>query len=160
MVPNARPGRSTLDVRPMLAAGGEPLDTILEAAAAVPHGGELEVIAPFEPVPLYRVLSRQGFGHRTESRGPAEWVVRFRRTAVTPAATVSGVHESHPATAGVLAAHGVDLCCGGGKTLEFVAAAHRVDLDRLLAELQDAALAEEAPAEAGACGCGGARGGP
>lgn len=159
MVRTTERNRATLDVRPILAAGREPLPTILEAAAAIPHGGELEVIASFEPVPLYRVLSRQGFGHRTESRGPTEWVVRFRRTGVTPSATASAVHESHPRTAGVLAAHGVDLCCGGGKPLEFVAAAHGVELDGLLAELQEAALADDAPADAGDCGCGGACGG-
>lgn len=152
-----RETRARLDVRPILVAGEEPLAEILQAASAVPEEGELEIIAPFEPVPLYRELARRGFGHRTESRGTGEWAVRFIRTAVTPAATVASVHERHPETAEVLAAHGVDLCCGGGKTLQFVAAAHRIELHRLLAELQEAVVAGRAPTaiREGDCGCGG-----
>jgi iron-sulfur cluster repair protein YtfE (RIC family) len=38
----------------------------------------------------------------------------------------------------VLARHGIDLCCGGDKTLAFVAQAHRIDLQALLRELAEA----------------------
>ena len=82
---DARPDRDTttmrLDVRPILAKGEEPLELILQTAAGVPEGSVLEIIAPFEPVPLYSVLGARGFTHQTEPRGPEEFVVRFTRMA-------------------------------------------------------------------------------
>ena len=113
---------------------------IMEAAAGVPDAGALELTAPFEPVPLYAVLSRQGFGHVTAALPAGDVQVRFVRTGITPAATVGAVHERYPDTAATFAAHGIDLCCGGGKTLEFVSQAHGVELARLLAELQQAVV--------------------
>lgn len=130
----------TLDVRPVLANGAEPFTMIMEAAAGVPDAGALELTAPFEPVPLYAVLSRQGFGHVTAALPAGDVQVRFVRTGITPAATVGAVHERYPDTAATFAAHGIDLCCGGGKTLEFVSQAHGVELARLLAELQQAVV--------------------
>lgn len=131
-----------LDVRPVLARGEEPFAMIMEAAARVPAGGALELTAPFEPVPLYAVLAGRGFGHVTTPLAGGAFLVRFVQTGITPAVTVGAVHERHPATAPVFAAHGVDLCCGGGKTLEFVAKAHGVELGRLVAELQHAVVAQ------------------
>jgi hypothetical protein len=128
-----------LDVRPMLAAGEEPFGLIMQSADRIPRGGTLELTAPFEPVPLYAVMRRRGFARSALVRGDAGWVVSFRETGIVPAATVGQVVERHPATAGVFGAHGLDLCCGGGKTLEFAARAHGVDLDQLLQELQAAA---------------------
>ena len=71
-----------LDVRPMLARGEEPFSTIMQAADALPDDGVLELTAPFDPVPLYAVLGNRGFTHRTEQRGPAEFVVRFARASL------------------------------------------------------------------------------
>lgn len=68
-----------LDVRPDLAAGGDPLSIILGAAAQVPAHQSLVIIAPFEPAPLYGVLSAQGFAHDTVRVTGDEWVVRFLR---------------------------------------------------------------------------------
>ncbi len=129
-----------LDVRPLLAAGEEPFTVIMDAAGALPEGGVLELVAPFEPVPLYGVLGPRGFAHVAVERGPGEWVVRFTQTGITPEATLGDVFARHPATGPVLARHGLDLCCGGGKTLAFAAEAHGVPAARLLAELQAAAL--------------------
>jgi uncharacterized protein (DUF2249 family) len=50
-----------IDVRPSLAAGRDPFTTVMAAAAQVPQGGELVIDAPFDPVPLRRVLERRGF---------------------------------------------------------------------------------------------------
>jgi len=74
-------GRETvhLDARPILAAGGEPLDVILETAAAVAPGGVLILEAPFEPVPLFDVLAAQGFDAFAEPLGPTHWRIWFRR---------------------------------------------------------------------------------
>jgi len=129
-----------LDVRPILAAGEEPLQAILEAAGRVPTGGILEITAPFEPEPLYGALSQRGFGHRTTMEEPDRWVVRFQQTAITPDSTVGEVFAAHEATSPVIAEHGFDLCCGGERSLEFVAAAHGIELESLLAELQAAAM--------------------
>ncbi len=77
--------RVTLDVRPDLAAGREPFSRILEAARGIPPGGTLILLAPFEPVPLYAVLGRQGFTVSTESLGGEEgFRVTFVRTAPEP----------------------------------------------------------------------------
>jgi len=119
----------------MLAAGGEPFALIMSTAGKLPPGGTLELTAPFEPVPLYSVMRRQGFAYTTESRGPAEWVVTFRDTGIVPDTTLAEIASREPATAAVFASHGLDLCCGGGKTLAFAAKAHGLDLDALLGEL-------------------------
>jgi hypothetical protein len=60
-------GETVLDVRPILQAGGEPLDQIIAAAGTVPAGGSLVVIAPFEPMPLYGVLRQLGFSCETSA---------------------------------------------------------------------------------------------
>lgn len=68
---------TVLDVRPDLAAGGEPFVQIMEAAAQIPAGGSLVLIAPFEPAPLYDALGSRGFMHATQCVAADEWVVRF-----------------------------------------------------------------------------------
>jgi len=130
---------TALDVRPMLAAGEEPFDAIMAAAQHVGAGKVLELVAPFEPVPLYGVLGRLGFAHATEARPDGAFVVRFTQTGITPQVTVGEVVERMPATGEVFARHGIDLCCGGSKTVEFAARAHGVELPRLLEELRAAA---------------------
>lgn len=72
---------TVLEVRPELAAGGEPFVQIMEAAAQVPAGASLVLIAPFEPVPLYGALGSRGFAHATQRVTDDEWVVRFTHTA-------------------------------------------------------------------------------
>jgi uncharacterized protein (DUF2249 family) len=81
-----------LDVRAELRAGREPFSLIMEALARVPEGGALAVRAIFEPVPLYRVLGRQGFKHWTESAAPDDWTVWFFR-APSDAAAASDAPE-------------------------------------------------------------------
>jgi uncharacterized protein (DUF2249 family) len=76
-----------LDVRAELRAGREPFSLIMEALARVPEGGALAVRAIFEPVPLYRVLGRQGFDHWTESAAPDDWTVWFFRAPSAAAAS-------------------------------------------------------------------------
>lgn len=72
---------TTLDVRPDLERGDEPFARIMESAASIAPGGQLMLIAPFEPVPLYAVLGGQGFTHQSEQRAADEWVVTFTRQA-------------------------------------------------------------------------------
>jgi len=68
-----------VDARPIIAAGGEPFDTIMAAVAALADDEELVVLAPFEPVPLEGVLGSQGFSYDVASLGDDDWRVTFRR---------------------------------------------------------------------------------
>jgi uncharacterized protein (DUF2249 family) len=70
---------ATVDARPIIAAGGEPFDTIMAAVAVLGDGEELVVLAPFEPVPLEGVLGSQGFSYHAADLGDGDWQVTFRR---------------------------------------------------------------------------------
>jgi uncharacterized protein (DUF2249 family) len=73
---------ATLDVRPILRAGGEPFGAIMKTVAALQPGEGLRLIATFEPVPLFKVLGAQGFAHEARPIDGGDWEVLF-----TPAAT-------------------------------------------------------------------------
>lgn len=68
-----------LDVRPILAGGGEPLSTILDTAATVREGDVLVLDAPFNPVPLRVLLGGKGFEAHTTELAPGHWRLYFRR---------------------------------------------------------------------------------
>lgn len=70
---------ATLDVRPMMAAGHEPFDAIMDAVSGLKPDEEFELLAPLEPVPLYQVLGAHGFSHESEALGAGDYRVRFRR---------------------------------------------------------------------------------
>lgn len=70
---------ATVDARPIIAAGGEPFETIMAAAGALAGDEPLVVVAPFEPVPLEGVLSAQGFSYEVTDLGDGDWQVTFRR---------------------------------------------------------------------------------
>ena len=70
-----------VDVRPILAAGGEPLQDIMELAQATPPGGAFVVVAPFDPAPLRSLLAGSGFVAQAEELAPDHWRVRFSRPA-------------------------------------------------------------------------------
>jgi len=54
----------TVDARNM--EPPEPLERVLEAIAGFTYGDRLRLLIDFEPVPLYRMLERNGFGHLAE----------------------------------------------------------------------------------------------
>ncbi|MCR6631074.1 MAG: DUF2249 domain-containing protein [Magnetospirillum sp.] len=66
-----------LDVRPLLAAGEDPLMALMEAADRVEFGGILVVDAPFNPSPLRRILAARGFSSYGRNLGPGHWRVFF-----------------------------------------------------------------------------------
>lgn len=67
---------TVLDVRPIIDAGGEPFETIMEAVGNL--GDEpLVIVAPFEPTPLEGVLSSQGFAFDANEVEPGHWRTRF-----------------------------------------------------------------------------------
>ena len=50
-----------LDVRPVIAAGNDPLKLILEKAKGVAAGQILKIVNTFAPVPLIPILEKKGF---------------------------------------------------------------------------------------------------
>lgn len=50
-----------LDVRPLITAGNDPLNTILEKVRALQPGMVLKIVNSFTPLPLIALLSKKGF---------------------------------------------------------------------------------------------------
>ena len=69
----------TLDVRPILAKGVEPLSKIRESIDALATDEGLSVIAPFLPSPLIEKLGSEGFESRVERQVGGGWTVHFWR---------------------------------------------------------------------------------
>lgn len=75
-----------LDVREELRSGGEPLARIMTAVNALAPGQSLRLLVTFEPLPLYAVLARKGFGHSARRLAEGDWEVLFTPGASPPAA--------------------------------------------------------------------------
>ena len=71
----------TLDVRPILAQGDEPLGVILAAVDGLSQGQVLRLIAPFRPVPLFRVMARRGYEHSEIRLADKGWQIDFAPAA-------------------------------------------------------------------------------
>ena len=67
----------TLDLREDLRRGGEPLPRILQAVDQLAPEQGLCLLTTFEPLPLYAVLGRKGFGHEAIRHGEGDWEIRF-----------------------------------------------------------------------------------
>jgi uncharacterized protein (DUF2249 family) len=81
-----------LDVRPILAAGGEPFGKIMEVVASLGAGEALRLFATFRPVPLFQALGARGFAYEDREIGGGDWEVVFRRVGPpeTPAEPAAG----------------------------------------------------------------------
>ncbi len=66
-----------LDVREDLRQGREPFQKIMQTVATLAPGEPFELVAPFEPLPLYQVLERRGFRHTAEELTDGSWLVIF-----------------------------------------------------------------------------------
>ncbi len=66
-----------VDVRPILRAGGEPFEKIMEAVSALQPGQGLKLFATFKPTPLLHVLGSKGFIHEAKELDGGEWEVLF-----------------------------------------------------------------------------------
>ena len=71
-----------LDVREDLRRGREPFSRIMMTVAQLKTDESLLLIAPFEPAPLFAVLARQGFSHKSKPMGTGNWEVLFQRAVV------------------------------------------------------------------------------
>ncbi len=74
----------TVDVREDIRNGGEPFSKIMSAVAALQADERLLLIAPFEPLPLFGVLAKQGFQHTSRPLESGDWEVLFTRQPTTP----------------------------------------------------------------------------
>ena len=72
------PKFKTLDIRPIIGRGVEPLSAIRDRIDTLKAGEGLIVIAPFLPSPLIEKLGSEGFQSRVE-RGTSSWTVHFWR---------------------------------------------------------------------------------
>ncbi len=68
---------ATLDVRPDIEKGGDPFNRIMATVKTLKAGEALEVIAPFEPFPLYDVLEQRGFTHKATANTDGSFKVVF-----------------------------------------------------------------------------------
>lgn len=57
----------TLDVRPILNSGKDPLQNILSKVKKLKPDEVLLIINSFEPIPLYSLLKKKGFSHHTKN---------------------------------------------------------------------------------------------
>jgi len=73
------PKFKTLDVRPHLARGEEPLPLIRAQVQALTAGQGIVVVAPFMPAPLIEMLKSEGFKSTMEHRTDGSWAVKFWR---------------------------------------------------------------------------------
>jgi TusA-related sulfurtransferase len=73
-----------LDVRPILCAGGEPFQKIMETVAKLKPGEGLRLLATFKPVPLFSALGAQGFAHEARALDDGDWEVLFRPLKAAP----------------------------------------------------------------------------
>jgi TusA-related sulfurtransferase len=73
-----------VDVRPILRAGGEPFEQIMEAVNVLKPGEGLRLIATFKPTPLLHVLGSKGFSHVAKELDGGEWEVVFSPSGTPP----------------------------------------------------------------------------
>ncbi|MEE9384117.1 MAG: TetR/AcrR family transcriptional regulator [Nannocystaceae bacterium] len=69
---------ATVDVRPRLAAGEDPLSELLRAVIPLHSSGLLEVTVPFRPGPLINLLTRKGYKVDSHERAPDSWSMQVR----------------------------------------------------------------------------------
>lgn len=67
------------DVREDLKNGREPFAKIMSTVSSLGPDDEMELLAIFEPEPLYGVLERMGFAHRAEQTPEGDWKITFYR---------------------------------------------------------------------------------
>jgi len=76
----------TLDVRPILKAGGEPFPEIMNAVAALESGQGLRLLATFKPMPLFPIMQKKGYAHSEKELDGGDWEIIFKPDADAAAA--------------------------------------------------------------------------
>lgn len=65
------------DARPLFASGRPPLPSILMVLSRLKPGQRLQLIAPFEPLPLYELLRARGYTPVPRQRKDGAWEILF-----------------------------------------------------------------------------------
>lgn len=86
----------TLDVRPVLAAGNDPLSLIQRQVKSLQQGQVLKIVNSFEPVPLIALLAKQGCKSRVVTIADDEVETYFYKT--TTEQQKEPEHATVPAT--------------------------------------------------------------
>lgn len=68
-----------LDVREDLRLKKEPFDKIMGAVKSLKEGQTFILHAPFNPVPLHKVLKRKGFNYEAEKIERKHWKVIYKK---------------------------------------------------------------------------------
>lgn len=71
-----------IDVRPILAEGGCPFDTVIAKAKTLNTGEGITIIAPFNPLPLYESLQGIGVDFVEKEEDNGVFTVHFKLTAL------------------------------------------------------------------------------
>ncbi len=71
----------TIDARPLLEAGQQPVSTVMAEWRGLAPGETLLLLAPFHPAPLLDLASAQGFEHWCEPRPDGVTACYLRRTS-------------------------------------------------------------------------------
>lgn len=69
-----------IDVRPACEKGKAPLGIILNAVQSLQPGQDLELIAPFKPLPLLSVLKQMGFSNEQNPLNDGSWKITFHKS--------------------------------------------------------------------------------
>jgi hypothetical protein len=73
----SQPTFKRLDVRKILAAGGEPFPEIRKRVDALKPDEGIAIIAPFLPSPLIEKLRNENFESRVEPQPDGSWITYF-----------------------------------------------------------------------------------
>ncbi|HLT55066.1 MAG TPA: DUF2249 domain-containing protein [Bacillota bacterium] len=68
-----------LDVREDLRLKKEPFDKIMATVKSLKEGQAFVLHAPFNPLPLHKVLGRRGFEHKAEKIEKKHWKVIYTK---------------------------------------------------------------------------------
>lgn len=82
----------TLDVRPILNSGKDPLNDILNEIKKIKIGGALHIINSFEPIPLYSLLGKKGYSHWSEFKNNC-WNVYFYTAEDKPRQSIESARK-------------------------------------------------------------------
>lgn len=95
-----------LDVRPILRAGGEPFEKIMEAVGSLAPGKGLRLLATFKPTPLFHVLGARGYAHTEKPLDGGDWEIEFYPDGAAPAEQAAGAKAAGAAAGASAAAPG------------------------------------------------------
>lgn len=68
-----------LDVREDIKNGQDPFDKIMSTVSAYQTGDILILQAPFQPIPLYGVLTSKGFAYKTDEINEKHYKITFTK---------------------------------------------------------------------------------